>query len=76
MALLVMERHFSCRLDWHDTVECGAVATDRPIRLSFYSFQIRQPSPRVKISEVPPCLEYYHGSLGDGKALLMSAGLA
>ena len=26
----------------------------------------------MKVSEVPPCLEYYHGSLGDGNAIFMA----
>ena len=44
--------------------------------LLLFAFQMQQPSPYVKTREVPPGLEYYHGSLGDGKALLMPAGLA
>ena len=33
---------------------------------------MQQLSPSVKIVEVPPCLEYYHGSLGDGNAIFMA----
>jgi hypothetical protein len=34
-----------------------------------------KPSPCVKISEPPPCLEYYHGFLGGGNVIFMSHGL-
>jgi hypothetical protein len=63
MALLVMERHFSCWLDWHDTVECHTVATDWPIRIAFPSFRTWQSS-RDSHRHDAPSWNYSHTSFG------------